>query len=252
MWCRKTNYKWLISSLVKVTWNFTNEASSHVRRWRDKKVAVETGFFFCLLKSARKKKCEGKKKGKNDRESVWDREGKLGAGSENEICRILKKCDEGWVWKPLRQPECHRLLLRALVGNHLTSQFGLPHIRKSKCGGGQKGQGVVRMVWSPSLCSGEEKRGEREGGAHLGVLFLSSCLTWRSAVLCSFLWICLLAAVVVRVLQQPPSDPPLLVLAAVAGDIKTWMETKESDGRVQCNIQIQITELLSLRKFSCF
>lgn len=165
MWCRKTNYKWLISSLAKVTWNFTNEASSHVRRWRDKKVAVETGFFFfCLLKSARKKKCEGKKKGKNDRESVWDREGKLGAGSENEICRILKKCDEGWVWKPLRQPECHCLLLRALVGNHLTSQFGLPHIRKSKCGGGQKGQGVVRMVWSPSLCSGEEESGERGRG----------------------------------------------------------------------------------------
>lgn len=137
-------------------------------------------FFFCLLKSARKKKCEGKKKGKNDRESVWDREGKLGAGSENEICRILKKCDEGWVWKPLRQPECHRLLLRALVGNHLTSQFGLPHIRKSKCGGGQKGQGVVRMVWSPSLCSGEEESGERGRGER----------TWVSSFILSYLEEC--------------------------------------------------------------
>lgn len=86
-------------------------------------------------------------------------------------------------------------------------------------GTGRKNKSGEDGLVSLSLFWGGRKQGEREGGAHLGVLFLSSCLTWRSAVLP-----CLLAAVVVCVLQQPPSDPPLLVLTAVAGNIKTWKE----------------------------
>lgn len=137
-----------------------------------------------------------------------------GGRREGETCGILKPCDGDWA-APVggcalgKSPK-----LTIWVTPHQDARTeGPQRLEKRTCGGDH--------LFPPSSICLVEGGGGQLGGSCWGVLFLSFCLTWSSAVL-RLLTLCFLQAAVGRFLQQPPASGSSLVLFTTAGHFQIW------------------------------